>query len=271
MKKHKYISNIELINLLNKATGSELKSLTNIIKGEGAPNMSPEDICRELFEKGGYLRAVNQVKEKLKVSYALTGKRTIEEIDAFEKLTLEEHEAASIGRRYIKECEEKVIVKLLELTYKNMSDEDRALFDKSVQKVASQYGKSSKGLIGTAGLMAVANMGGFATYTLMSSVLSALSFGTLGFGAYTTASSLLSTVIGPVGWVGLGAYALYKLGQPNYKKLIPAVATIGSIRQRVIFESQNDNGSLDKEEKKHTLPFIIIGLVILVFVVMASF
>lgn len=182
----------------------------------------------------------------------MKGNISLQEIDDFENLKFNERKATKINRRYIEECEDKIILKVLEATYKNMSEKDKELFNKSVQEVASQYGKSSKGLVGAAGLMVVANMGGFATYTLMSSLLSTLSLGSLGFGAYTTASSLLSTLIGPVGWVGLGIYALYKLGQPDYKILIPVVATIGSIRQRVKYESQKSNGNL-VQSKKHKL------------------
>ena len=245
MKEQQYISNVDLISLLNQASDAEIKSLTSIIKGtayrENSPNMSPSYICQQLFESGGYLKAVDQVSKKLEISHNIKGNKSLEEIDNFERLTLDVNKATKINRRYVEECEEKIIVKALELTYENMSEKDKELFDKSVQEVASQYGTSSKGLVGTAGLMVVANIGGFATYTLMSSLLSVLSFGTLGFGAYTMASSLLSTLIGPVGWIGLGVYALYKLGQPDYKKLIPVVVTIGLTRQRVKFESQKDN------------------------------
>ena len=50
----------------------------------------------------------------------------------------------------------------------------------------------------------VAKMGGFGSYMLMSSILHAISFGTLSFGAYTAASSILHILIGPVGWAALG-------------------------------------------------------------------
>ncbi len=62
--------------------------------------------------------------------------------------------------------------------------------------------------------------------------------GTLGFGAYTTATSALSVFLGPVGWIGLGAAAVYSYGKPKYKKLIPVVATIALIRQRLAYEAK---------------------------------
>jgi uncharacterized protein YaaW (UPF0174 family) len=112
-------------------------------------------------------------------------------------------------------------------------------FNEHLSETVLQFNSSSIGTItGTAGLMALANLGGFATYTFLTSMISALSFGTLGFGAYTAATSFLSVVIGPVGWTGLGLWALFSLGKPNMSKLVLIVATIGAIRQRVLYEKQ---------------------------------
>ena len=111
-------------------------------------------------------------------------------------------------------------------------------FDNSINQVVNEFGDNShSGLVGTAGLMAIANLGGFATYTLLTSFMSAVSFGSLGFGAYTAATSLLSIAIGPVGWIALGSYAVFSLGKPSMSKLMPIVATVGAIRQRIKYEN----------------------------------
>lgn len=111
-------------------------------------------------------------------------------------------------------------------------------FDNHLSQTIRQYDASSMGAItGTAGLMALANLGGFATYTFLTSMMSTLSFGTLGFGAYTAATSFLSVVIGPVGWAGLGLWAIFSLGKPDESKVVLIVATLGMIRQRILFES----------------------------------
>lgn len=110
-------------------------------------------------------------------------------------------------------------------------------FDNSINEVAKKFNENNLGkLTGTAGIMALANFGGFATYTFLTSMMSVVSMGTLGFGAYTAATSLLSIIIGPVGWAGLGIFAAFSLGKPNMSKLIPIVATIGAIRQRIKYE-----------------------------------
>lgn len=94
-------------------------------------------------------------------------------------------------------------------------------------------GKNISGMSTTAALLVVGNLGGFATYNLMSTVLSALSMGTLGFGAYTVASSLLSVVLGPVGWLSLAAYEIFKLGSADEAKTVRLEATCAMTAQRI--------------------------------------
>ena len=109
MSDQKYISNVELISLLNRATDNELRSLTSIIKGsnyrEDTPNLSPIAICRTLFEKGGYLKAVNQVAGKLKASTSLKDASTLLEMDEYEKLTMNVTKATKKNLRYTEDCE----------------------------------------------------------------------------------------------------------------------------------------------------------------------
>lgn len=137
--------------------------------------------------------------------------------------------------RYVENLELKVICHVLNSSYEKLSSSERQKFDAEVSRVATQFklDKDPSTFAGAAGVMAIANLGGFATYTLMSSLMSAVSFGTLGFGAYTAASSMLSLAIGPIGWLALGSVAAYKLGKPELEKTIPFVATVGVIRQRI--------------------------------------
>jgi len=130
---------------------------------------------------------------------------------------------------------EKISAKEVEL---NEAKERLDNFDAQLSRTVNQFNSSHLGAItGTAGLMALANLGGFATYTFLTSMMSTLSFGTLGFGAYTAATSFLSVVIGPVGWAGLGLWTIFALGKPDKNKLVLLVATIGAIRQRILYES----------------------------------
>lgn len=59
---------------------------------------------------------------------------------------------------------------------------------------------------------------------------------TLPFAAYTGLTSTLGVIIGPVGWVGLASYGIFKLGSPNFKKTIPSVVFIHTVRSRLELE-----------------------------------
>jgi len=67
-------------------------------------------------------------------------------------------------------------------------------------------------LTGTAGLMILAKLDWFVTYTFLTSAMSIISMGTLGLDI------------------------LYSLGKPKLSKTIPIVATVGAIRQRVLYK-----------------------------------
>ena len=170
--------------------------------------------------------------------------------DEVENLKFSKEEATRRGKDYALKVEEKIILKLLEMTYKQLDDNKKEEFDKQINKVAQKFDSNiTKGLSGTAGLLALGNLGGFATYTFLTTSLSTISMGTLGFGAYTAATSLLSIVLGPVGWAGLGIAGIFALGRPSYQKLIPIVAIVGAIRQRIEYEKINKKLRVKKPYK----------------------
>ena len=262
-----FISNKELRKLLEQATEEEKLALTKLIKEKKKSAYSAKKLQIKICELGG-LDFVNYIREGgtgyLDILDGLLDKLDIEgfqeydEIEKFDRivspynslsiplinfdspLEYKKSEAKKLGLDYAEKVEEKIILKLLEDAYENMSQEKRKNFDEQISLAATKFGSSNNKelLTGTAGLLALGNLGGFATYTFLTSLMSTVSFGTLGFGAYTAATSLLSVLLGPVGWAGLGVFAAYSYSSPEYKKLIPIVATIGAIRQRVKYESQ---------------------------------
>ncbi len=255
---NRFLSNINLRNLLLNATRKERLQLTQILDNTRTSPYGYVTLQREICECGGhsvtnffrgqgtgYIDIVDDVANKLKIK-GLTpyyssdiNKITLSKIDEKKNLALPWYEAKKRGEAYLREAEDKILIKILEQTYENMSPSERLEFDKLINEVANDFGENpSKKLAGTAGLMAIANMGGFATYTLLTTTMSAISMGTLGFGAYTTATTALSVAIGPVGWAGLGLAGVYTLGKPKYKKIIPLVATIAMIRQRIEYENK---------------------------------
>lgn len=176
----------------------------------------------------------NSAKEK-EIKSKVIYKTDIEEKERLERQILRIQSKVKLG---IKK-ENKLIkdIKDTKIMIKNISKriED---FDNKINEVVNQFNTNNLGkLTGTAGLMVLANLGGFATYTFLTSMMSVVSFGTLGFGAYTAATSLLSIIIGPVGWAGLGIFAIFSLGKPKMSKLMPIVAIIGAIRQRIEYRN----------------------------------
>lgn len=249
---NKFISNGVLRELLDNATDDEKLSLTKIldkhrIKAYGSIELQ-EKICLEgghgisNFFRGqgtGYLDIIDDVASELNVS-GLTPYYRISKFDELESLNISQDIARDKGIKYAEIAEEKVIIKLLEKIYDQLDTKQKQEFDQQVTKIAKEYGSDSTAILsGSAGLLVLGNLGGFATYTFLTSALSTLSFGSLGFASYTAATSALSVALGPVGWTVLGVTGVVVAGKPEYEKLIPIVAMIGTIRQRLKQESDN--------------------------------
>lgn len=248
-----FISNDVLIELLEKATEEEKLSLTKIFAEYRAKPYSPKEIQRELSSAGGnslmnlyrgegtgYIDIVDDVLNKLGITGFPSYYLEIRHCDEKDALGFDQSVARQKGIEYLEKAEEQIILKLLEKAYEKMSVSEKASFDEQMNKVAAGFDSNiATNLSGTAGLMVLGNLGGFATYTFLTTAMSTITMGTLGFGAYAAATSFLSIVLGPIGWAGLGAFAAYSIGSENYKKTIPCVAAIGAIRQRMKYENQN--------------------------------
>lgn len=257
----KFISNAVLRDLLESATSDELMALTRIVDSTASSPYGATRLQEAICLAGGngvvnwmrgqgtgYIDILDDVAEALEIK-GVPGYRTPSRTSKMSVADFEEMGLVNIAirdgkttipvciafsRKYATHVENMVLIKLLEKAYANMTPDQRREFDAKVTEVARKFGDTSgKGLVGTAGLMVLGNLGGFATYTLMSTVLSTVTFGALGFGAYTAASSLLSLVLGPVGWIAMGGAAVHALAKPELKVTIPLVANIAMIRQRV--------------------------------------
>ncbi|RME60666.1 hypothetical protein D6779_01770, partial [Candidatus Parcubacteria bacterium] len=93
---------------------------------------------------------------------------------------------------------------------KDLSEDDRKKLEGELNKLADNLAEGGNvGLALTSGGLVAANLGGFATYTMATSIIggvSSLVGVTLPFAFYTGFASVLSTIIGPVGWTALGAW-----------------------------------------------------------------
>lgn len=253
----KFLSNGVLLDLMERATSGERLALTTILDQSASTPLSGAMLQQKICAAGGhgvanwlrgqgtgYIDMLDDVIDSLKVEGvpAYRGNKVFNgmslwQIDEVESIRINKCDlqgCLKLGISYVEMAENKILIKLLETAYKNMSPEQRAAFDARVREVASQFGSTGgRGLAGGAGLMVLGNLGGFATYTLMSTVLSTISFGALGFGAYTAASSLLSFVLGPAGWIAMGGAAVHAMGKPKLETTIPIVVNVAMIRQRL--------------------------------------
>lgn len=118
-------------------------------------------------------------------------------------------------------------------------------------ELASQQQGSALGLGAGTAAMVVANLSGFALYTAASTTLAAITGAvglTLPFATYMGLSSVIATVTGPVGWAALAVWAVASLGGANYKKTVPAVILVGTVRSRLIAERDQELEALADEQ-----------------------
>ena len=259
----KFISNSVLREVLALATEDERLSLTKIIDKNQTKSYSYVMLQKEICEIGGhgivnifrgqgtgYLDILDEVSDELNIKTLPSYSLKVKYFEEIESLKFSQEVAREKGIEYAEKAEEEIILKLLEQIYEQFNDDQKEEFDKQINKIAQKFDSTiPQNLAGTAGLIVLGNLGGFATYTFLTTALSTISMGTLGFGAYTAATSLLSIALGPAGWAALGLAGIFMLGKPEYKKLIPIVAIIGAIRQRIKYDS-NTIDPIVLEEKE---------------------
>jgi uncharacterized protein YaaW (UPF0174 family) len=133
--------------------------------------------------------------------------------------------------------EASLVQKVIATAWEQMTSEQRREFETKVQEAAALEGFDVAKLkaLGPIGLLTVGQLSGFGIYlfasTALSTVVGAAGI-TLPFAAYTFMSSAIATLFGPVGWVGAGLFAIWKLTGPNYKKLVPAILYVSILRNK---------------------------------------
>ncbi len=84
--------------------------------------------------------------------------------------------------------------------------------------------------------MTLAQLSGFQIYVLATTVVGALTSAlgiTLPFIIYTTLTRALGFVIGPIGWIFLGATVLFQLNRPNWSRIVPGIIYVSYIRHKL--------------------------------------
>ncbi len=135
----------------------------------------------------------------------------------------------------IKNLEVKISQKVLETVWEKMTPVQRKRMEAELYRTAQKFDKGGA-LTGSTSIFAAltaAKLSGFGVYLLASTSLGALTGAigvTLPFAIYTTMSSTIAVILGPVGWIGAGLFAIWKLTGANYKRLIPAVVYVSMLR-----------------------------------------
>ena len=206
--------------LLKSVSGDEREGLQKILQSKSnAPKDIIEDFwynCQSIFgytfgSEPSYNKILLKVCKKLKITEVQN--RSDEEIEI---------------------CIAQLVMKTV---WDKMNPEQREEFEKKLRETSEKYDKSSS-LVSSAsifGALTAAQLSGFGVYLLASTTLGAITGAvglTLPFAVYTTMSSAIAVVIGPVGWIGAGLFAIWKLTGPNFKKLIPAIIYISALRAK---------------------------------------
>jgi len=132
----------------------------------------------------------------------------------------------------------KICQKVIETALDQMSDYQIEQLEKELYKESKKFGKKYE-LIESAGILSsltAAQLSGFGVYLLASTSLAFVASGigiALPFAIYTAMSEVISFVIGPAGWIGLGLYSVWRLTSPNYRRLTSMIIYITIIRAKV--------------------------------------
>lgn len=122
----------------------------------------------------------------------------------------------------IQQKEEKILLYKFKKFVDNLSPEEKEKFETEIQKYAKEngIGKDQVLSVGAISTLAIANLSGFGLYLMASTIVGGLTsiLGiTLPFVFYTSMSSVLSIITGPIGWtVGLG-YIAYTFRNDNFE------------------------------------------------------
>lgn len=214
----------QLKHLLNQASTEEIRALATILTAPStvdgileqlswnSQDLSESLYCFFLNHQPSYKEIVQQVAGELKVQY----------------------------RQYesTEEIEIKIAQKVMETVWERMTPVQRQEMEAQLRAAAAQFNRGGELLssVSVFGSLMAARLSGFGIYLLASTTLGAIT-GVLGitlpFVVYTTMSSAIAVILGPVGWVGAGLFAVWQLTGPNYQKLIPAVLYICALRARL--------------------------------------
>ena len=150
------------------------------------------------------------------------------------------------GHETTAEIEVRIAQKVLRTMWDKMTPAQRHQMEERLRDVAQQRDDSGTLLAQSSGIVALllaGKLSGFGVYLLASTSLGAVT-GALGialpFAVYTTMSSAIAVVLGPVGWIGAGLFVLWKLTGPHDEYLLRAILYIAMLRAK---QQRGDDGA----------------------------
>ena len=215
-------SNSDVLKLLEQASPDQRESLRQILD---APSPDPDKListmCQQSLSMFGTFKSGFTGQEPVyRDLLNILAKRV--------RAQFSEHETDA-------EVEAKITQKLFNTMVEKLTPEERKELERNLRDAEKEVGHG-KTLVkggGTLAALAAAQLSGFGVYMLASTTLGAITGAigvTLPFAVYTTMSSAISVLIGPVGWVFAGLCILNGLSQPNCKKLASIVLFITALR-----------------------------------------
>ncbi len=222
----------ELRKLLDRASADDRANLQRII-GAGFGDTS-ELLCDHLqflragvigqaLDRRDYKKLVTDVADYIQIDWpALLRGRTWSDLSAAD-------------------IEDAVVITALQKILRELPEGDRRRLSNELCKEAQDPNLVGELLSG--GVVVLARLSGFQIYLLATTAVGAFtaSLGiTLPFAIYTALTTGLRVVLGPIGWATIAMSVLFRLNQPNWSKLIPAIVYVSYIRHK-----QGNNTSQD--------------------------
>ncbi|HYC57611.1 MAG TPA: hypothetical protein VEL28_21945 [Candidatus Binatia bacterium] len=132
--------------------------------------------------------------------------------------------------------ESSIAQQVVRAMWERMTPQQRAQLEQAIAAESAKYDTIGSDFLKSGGVLAAlgaAQLSGFGVYLLATTGLAATAGAvgvTLPFAVYTTMTSTIAFAIGPVGWIGAGLFAVWKLTGPDYQRLIQAILCIAAIR-----------------------------------------
>ncbi len=233
----------ELRAILDKATPEERRGLAGVLEADGYED---EDIDKAfrwnsqsafgyfLGDEPSYYEIVKQTADKLGITHHGVG---------------------------TKDLEVRIARKVFQTAWEEMPPEQKKKMEAELRRMAQKFDKGGE-LAKSASIFAAltaAKLSGFGVYLLASTSLGALTGAvgtTLPFIVYTTMSSTIATVLGPVGLIGAGLFAIWKLSGPNYQRLISAVIYV------LLLRLEQERRDKVKEKRARVVMYITVTILL---------